>query len=87
MDEVAFNIGTGEATSVNRLADQMEAVSGTRPGREYRGTRAGELRHSTLDISRMKARGWSPHHALADGLRETYQYIAAERRSTDEATV
>ncbi len=81
MDDVAFNIATGEATSVNRLADHLETVAGRRPGREYRGARPGELRHSTLDISRIAARGWSPHWPLLDGLRETYEYIARERRA------
>ena len=84
MDSVAFNIGTGEATSVNRLADLLETVAGTRPGREYRGARPGELRHSTLDISRMNRRGWAPKAPLLDGLRETYEHIAAHR-TTDGA--
>ena len=76
IDAVAYNVGTGVATSVNRLADQLEAVAGTRPGREYRGERPGELRHSTLAIAKLKARGWAPRTDLKDGLRKTYEHIA-----------
>lgn len=79
LDSVAFNVGTGIATSVNRLADVLEGVAGTHPGRAYREPRAGELRHSTLDVTRLKERGWAPRSALQDGLRETYQFIQQQR--------
>ena len=77
MDDVAFNVATGVGTTVNRLADTLEEIAGVRPGREYRSERVGELRHSTLDCSALKARGWAPKYALRDGLRDTYDFIAA----------
>ncbi len=76
-DDVAFNVGTGVGTSVNRLADKLEKVSGIRTGRSFRGARKGELQHSTLDISRLGRRGWAPRHSLEEGLRETFAWIAA----------
>lgn len=79
LDSVAFNVGTGMGTSVNRLADVLEDIAADHPGRVYRGSRAGELRHSTLDISRFADRGWAPHHSLKDGLRDTYQFIVNQR--------
>ncbi len=82
MDEVAFNVGTGVGTTVNRLADNLEEIAGVRPGREYRSERVGELRHSTLDNSTLTARGWAPKFALTDGLRATFEHIAATRGTT-----
>jgi len=76
LDERAFNVGTGTGTSVNRLADLLEAVSGLRTTRSFRAPRKGELRHSTLDVSRLAARGWAPRHSLKEGLRHTFQHIA-----------
>ena len=76
LDAVAFNVGTGGGTSVNRLADLLEEIAGIHPGRVYRAERAGELRHSTLDASRFGEFGWAPHFAIRDGLRETFQFIA-----------
>jgi UDP-glucose 4-epimerase len=76
LDERAFNVGTGTGTSVNRLADLLEAVSGLRTRRTFRSPRKGELRHSTLDPTRFSARGWAPRHSLRDGLDETFQWIA-----------
>ena len=79
IDAVAFNVGTGVATSVNRLADLLEGIAGDRPGRVYREARAGELRDGTLDVSRFAERGWAACHALEDGLRETFQFIAQQK--------
>ncbi len=79
IDAVAFNVGTGVGTSVNRLAEVLESISEESPGRDYREARAGELRHSTLDVSRFAECGWAARHTLEDGLRETYHFIANQR--------
>jgi UDP-glucose 4-epimerase len=78
LDRVAFNVGTGRGTSVNRLAEILEEVSGNRPGRVYEDARPGELRHSMLDAGRLTARGWACRWTLEEGLRETYEHIARE---------
>ena len=79
IDAVAFNVGTGVGTSVNRLADVLEGIAEDRPGRVYREARAGELRHSTLEVSRFAERGWAASHTLKDGLRETFHFIADQK--------
>lgn len=81
LDSVAFNVGTRTGTSVNRLADVLESVSGVSPDRVFRGERPGELRHSTLDTSRFAERGWAPAYTLQDGLRETYEHIRNQKKS------
>jgi UDP-glucose 4-epimerase len=79
LDEVAFNVGTGLATSVNRLADALEEIAGIHPGRDYRAGRPGELRHSTLEAGKLRDRGWSPQFTIMQALQETYQYIEQNR--------
>ncbi len=79
LDDFAFNVGTGVGTSVVRLAEVMEKVAGRSPGREHRPERPGELRHSTLDCARLRARGWAPSVTLEEGLRETYEFIRSQR--------
>jgi len=81
LDGVAFNVGTGKGTSVNRLAEILEEASGAHPGRVYAEERPGELRHSTLDARRIMARGWSCKWTLEEGLNETFQHIAKERET------
>jgi len=85
MDELAFNVGTGVATSVLKLAEVLQRVSGRGTGHSFRPPRDGELRHSTLDVSRFAAHGWEPGMALEDGLKETFDWIAG-RTTTPEAT-
>ncbi|MGI9628864.1 MAG: NAD-dependent epimerase/dehydratase family protein [Longimicrobiales bacterium] len=79
LDGWAFNVGTEIATSVNRLADVLESVSGTETGREYRDPRAGELRDSTLATGKIQSRGWAPAFDLREGLKETFQHIRDQR--------
>lgn len=74
----AFNVGTGVATSVNRLADVLESIAEVSPGREQKPERPGELRHSTLDAGLIHSRGWAPAYTLEEGLRETYEHIASQ---------
>ena len=79
LDAVAYNVGTGIETSVNHLATLLERVAAAAPGREHRDPRPGELQTSALDAGRLRARGWTPGRTLAQGLEETYRYIAAHR--------
>ncbi len=84
LDAVAFNVGTSVETSVTGLADLLGRAAGRSPGREYLPARPGELRKSSLDCARLRALGWSPRRTLEDGLRETYQYIAAHHTTPRE---
>ena len=78
MDARAFNIGTGEATSVNTLAELLEEVAGIRVGRVFREARAGDVRCSTLAAARIRDRGWVPRFSLREGLARTFRHIAAQ---------
>ena len=84
LDGIAFNVGTGVETTVNRIADLLERIAGRSPGRERRPERAGELRHSALDSGRLSQHGWTPRRTLEEGLRETYAHIAAHREDVLE---
>ncbi len=82
LDDVAFNVGTGVGTSVNQLADVLEGIAGASAERDHRPERRGELRHSTLDASRIRTLGWAPRHSLEEGLRRTFNHIASSRASS-----
>lgn len=78
LDERAYNVGTGVETSVTGLAREMMAAAGRDVGVEHADARPGELRHSSLDVTRLKAAGWAPATALRDGLRQTLEHIDRE---------
>ncbi len=71
-----WNIGTGQATTVNQLWQMMEKLTGRKAEVQYQPPREGEILRSCLSVRRaVEAGWWRPHHSLEDGLRET---LAAE---------
>jgi UDP-glucose 4-epimerase len=67
-----YNIGTGIATSVNKLIAAMTEILGPPPGITKAPERPGELQRSCIDATRAKRDGlWEPRTTLAEGLRRT----------------
>ncbi len=78
LDTRAYNVGTGIETSVNTLAAEIMAAGERDVDVEHAAARPGELLHSSLDISKLEAAGWSPRTELRDGLRRTLEYLERE---------
>jgi UDP-glucose 4-epimerase len=66
-----FNIGSGEATTVNRLADLINRTTGNGVRSIYRDPRPGDVRHSRADISKAAALGYRPEYSLEAGIEAT----------------
>ncbi|GAC1321358.1 MAG: UDP-glucose 4-epimerase [Thermoleophilaceae bacterium] len=68
----AYNIGTGQETSVVELVDALGALGGRPFVAEHAPERLGEVRHIALDASRARAEfGWEARVGLSDGLERT----------------
>lgn len=68
----AFNIGTGVATSVNALVDQLTALLGPPTQAVRAPAREGEIQRSCLDSSKADRAGlWRSSIPLGEGLRRT----------------
>ena len=77
LDDRAFNIGTGSATSVVDLAQVLLDAAGATVPIEFAPRRAGELQDSCLSVDKARdVLGWSPRITLAEGLAGTYQFAA-----------
>jgi len=71
-DEMAFNIGSGRATSVNALYDEMVKIIPTSIDAVHAQGRPGKSMESKLDITRVwDVLGFSPQVKLHDGLMQT----------------
>ena len=64
-----YNVGTGNPTTVNAVADLLGRLAGSREAPEHAPARPGEIRHSCANITRAKGElGFVPRVPLADGL-------------------
>jgi UDP-glucose 4-epimerase len=73
-----FNVGTGTETSVLELYELCRRVAGSRLEAEMAPPRLGELQRNVLDASLAERDlGWRPEVRLEEGLRRTWDAIAA----------
>ena len=76
-DGGVFNVGTGRETSVVDLLAAIQEVTGTAIEAELVDPRPGELQRSVLDVAHVERElGWRARRSLADGLAETWAWIA-----------
>ena len=71
------NIGWGEDYTIRELADRVREVIGYRGEVVWDSTKPDGSPRKLLDISRVKALGWSPRISLEAGLRGAYQDFLA----------
>ena len=79
LDARAFNIGTGQGTSVLEIARLLQGAARSKVPIEFAPRRPGEQQESFVDAGKAsEVLGWVPEIALADGLAKTYAWFARE---------
>jgi len=72
----AYNIASGDFVTVDKLARMIAQAMGLAPTLAYSGAGyTGDTSHWFADISRLQALGYAPRVGLAEGLRETVDWI------------
>jgi len=66
-----FNIGKGQRTTINQLAELIIGLIGNNIKPIHEEPRPGDIRHSLADISRARTFAYNPKYSLEEGLRET----------------
>ena len=77
LDSRAFNVGTGEGTSVNELARLLQAAAGSSLPLEHVAPRPGEQMASVLSVEKAASElHWKAQVPLPVGLALTFQWFA-----------
>ena len=67
-----FNVGTGEATSLNQLVERSAAVLGCERTQRHEPERVGDLRHSRADVTHAReVLEFEAELSLTEGLART----------------
>jgi GDP-L-fucose synthase len=69
-----INVGTGEDVTIAELAHLIAGAVGYRGRICFDSSKPDGTPRKLLDVSRLKALGWSPSIRLADGIRQTYAW-------------
>ena len=65
-----FNVATGRQISLLQLWETLKKITGSTLAPQFREARAGDIRHSVADISKIKrSLGYEPKYSLEEGLR------------------
>lgn len=66
-----YNVGSGRPISINELAELIISISGLKIKPLYEAPRAGDIRHSYADISKISSRlGFKPSITIEEGIKE-----------------
>ena len=75
--DLHLNIGTGEDLTIMELAQLIGASAGYLGQTLWDSTKPDGTPRKVMDVSRLKAMGWSPTISLEDGIKETIQWFEA----------
>ena len=75
-----LNVGPGEDLSIRELAALVAGIVGYEGATEWDSTKPDGAPRKLLDSARMRALGWKPSTALADGIGRTYEWYLESRQ-------
>ena len=70
--QALLNVGTGAELTIRALAEQIAAVVGFKGDLLWDTSKPAGTPKKQLDLSRLRAMGWSASIPLADGLQRAY---------------
>ena len=79
LDGLTVNVGSGEGTPIRKVAEILSQLLKVDIEPEARGEfRPGEMRHLTSDTTKIRAAGYKPKVALADGIQRYIDWIKTQ---------
>ncbi len=69
-----YNVGTGIGISILQLAKSVAKLTAAPTEINFQPTRAGDIKHSRADVSKMSKSGFSPQVSFEEGLTKTIEW-------------
>ena len=69
-----YNVASGKTYSLLQLADTIEKIAGRPLERVFRPKRAGDVKLSSADISKLASQGYTPAVSLEVGLKQMWEH-------------
>ena len=83
-DEMHINVGTGTEMTIRELAELIAGVAGWRGSYEYDRSKPDGMPRKVMDVSRLRALGWSARTQPRDGFRAAYEWYARHAKTGGE---
>jgi len=84
--ELHINVGTGEDMSIRSLAELVARVAGWSGRFEYDSSKPDGMPRKVMDVSRLRALGWSARVRPEEGFRKAYEWYAAHAADLGEGS-
>ena len=75
----AFNVAGGSSITINDLAEKIIALTGSRSKIVYKPERAGDVKHSSASIDKLRTAGFEPEVDFEEALSATVKWFANRR--------
>jgi len=72
--ELHVNVGTGEDMSIRELAELIAGIAGWKGRFDYDASKPDGMPRKVMDVSRLRALGWSARIAPKEGFRSAYEW-------------
>ena len=81
-----YNVACGGEFTLNQLLEELRNIIGSDIAANYEKSRAGDIRRSFADISKLKVHGYRPTINFRQGLEKTVDYFQALHSSPKSVT-
>jgi GDP-L-fucose synthase len=76
-DELFLNVGTGRDMTILELAETIARVAGWNGTFTFERSKPDGMPRKVMDVSRLRALGWSAQTPFDEGIRQAYQWYLA----------
>ena len=73
-----FNVANGQQTTLNQVAAELEEITGKKLNSTHKDPRAGDIRDSYADVSKINQFDFIQHTSLSEGLAKYVESLKSE---------